>query len=141
MAGLMDIVGGILKPLTDVIEHFSADATVKAQLAAAAYQSQIMLGGKMLDYETQLLQAQQASIVAEASGGNFLQRSWRPILMLTFGGLIVARWLGWTAPNITPDEMLELWGIVKIGLGGYVVGRSVEKIAPSIVQTIKATRS
>jgi hypothetical protein len=30
-----------------------------------------------------------------------------------------------------------LWEIVKIGLGGYVVGRSVEKVAPQIVAALK----
>jgi hypothetical protein len=57
--------------------------------------------------------------------------------MLTFGGLIVARWFGWAAPNLTEAEYLKLWSIVEVGIGGYVVGRSVEKIAPSIAQVFK----
>lgn len=75
-------------------------------------------------------------IVAEASG-NVLQRSWRPLLMLTFGGLIVARWFGWSAPNLQPDEYAHLWNIVELGIGGYVIGRSVEKTAPAIVEALK----
>lgn len=75
-------------------------------------------------------------IVAEASG-NWLQASWRPIMMLTFGGLIVARWFGFAAPNLAEAEYLELWGIVKLGIGGYVIGRSAEKIAPTIADAIK----
>jgi hypothetical protein len=56
--------------------------------------------------------------------------------MLTFGGLIVARWLGWSAPGISDAEVLKLWDIVQLGLGGYVIGRSAEKIAPSIAKAI-----
>jgi hypothetical protein len=41
---------------------------------------------------------------------------------------VVAKWLGWTAPGITPDQELALLDIIKVGLGGYVVGRSGEKI-------------
>jgi len=52
--------------------------------------------------------------------------------MLTFGGLIVARWLGFSAPGISEAEILKLWSIVELGLGGYVIGRSAEKIIPSI---------
>jgi len=75
-------------------------------------------------------------VKTEAQGGGFLQRNWRPILMLVFGGLIVARWLGWAAPNLNEAEYLKLWDIVQFGLGGYVVGRSVEKIAPTIADAI-----
>jgi len=75
-------------------------------------------------------------IVAEASG-NWLQRSWRPLLMLTFGGLIVARWFGWSAPNLSESEYTHLWDIVELGIGGYVIGRSVEKTAPAIAEALK----
>lgn len=82
------------------------------------------------------LNAAVSVIVAEASG-NTLQRSWRPLLMLTFGGLVVARWFGFTAPNLAESEYLALWDIVKLGIGGYVVGRSVEKTAPAILEALK----
>ena len=82
------------------------------------------------------LQAAVGIIVAEASG-NWLQRSWRPLMMLTFTALIVARWLGWTAPNLAPSEYEHLWSIVQLGIGGYVIGRSVEKIAPAVLTAMK----
>lgn len=76
-------------------------------------------------------------VKAEAASSHWLAANWRPILMLTFGGLIVARWFGWAAPNLSEAEYLKLWSIVEFGLGGYVVGRSVEKIAPSVAEAIK----
>ena len=80
----------------------------------------------------------QAQIVqAEAASSNWLASSWRPITMLTFVGLIVARWFGWAAPNLADAEYLKLWDIVQLGLGGYVIGRSVEKVVPSIADAIK----
>ena len=69
---------------------------------------------------------------AEAQSEHWLAACWRPILMLTFGALIVARWLGYSAPGISESEILALWGIVQLGLGGYVIGRSAEKIVPSV---------
>ena len=82
--------------------------------------------------------AGQAEIVkAEAQSDHWLAACWRPILMLTFGGLIVARWLGFSAPNITEAEVLKLWDIVQLGLGGYVIGRSVEKVVPAIAGAMK----
>ncbi|WBA79568.1 3TM-type holin [Endozoicomonas sp. GU-1] len=67
-------------------------------------------------------------ITAEADGESWLQRNWRPVTMLTFTGLVAAHWLGWTAPGLAEDQVLALLEIVKIGLGGYVVGRSAEKV-------------
>ena len=80
----------------------------------------------------------QAQIVqAEAASSNWLASSWRPITMLTFVVLIVARWFGWAAPNLSEAEYLKLWDIVQLGLGGYVIGRSVEKIVPSVAGAMK----
>ena len=76
-------------------------------------------------------------VKTEAASENWLASSWRPILMLTFGALIVARWFGWAAPNLSEAEYLKLWSIVELGLGGYVIGRSVEKVAPSIAGALR----
>jgi len=76
-------------------------------------------------------------IKAEASSESWLAQSWRPILMLTFGALIVARWMGFAAPGISEGEILKLWDIVELGLGGYVIGRTAEKIVPQVVGALK----
>lgn len=81
--------------------------------------------------------AQTDIVKAEAASGHWLAACWRPITMLTFTALIVARWLGWAAPDLTEAEYIKLWDIVELGLGGYVVGRSVEKIAPTIASALK----
>jgi len=87
--------------------------------------------------QKELEQAAANIIKAEASSTNWLASSWRPIVMLTFAGLIVARWFGWAAPNLSEAEYLKLWSIVEFGLGGYVVGRSVEKISGPIADAIR----
>lgn len=140
MAGIADIVTGIFKPISDVIDHLTVSGDAKVALQKTVVEGQIAAAQAVTDYEKQLLAAQTSVINAEASQGNWLQRSWRPILMLVFGGLIVARWLGWAAPNLPAAEALELWGIVKIGLGGYVIGRSVEKTAPAVTKAIAAAK-
>ena len=95
---------------------------------------------------TMALLAQQGAVNAaaadivktEAQSEHWLAACWRPILMLTFGALIVARWLGWSAPNLSEAEVLKLWDIVQLGLGGYVIGRSAEKIVPQIASAMAA---
>jgi hypothetical protein len=82
--------------------------------------------------------AGRAEIVkTEAASEHWLAANWRPILMLTFGALIVARWFGWAAPNLSEAEYLKLWSIVELGIGGYVIGRSAEKVLPTIAAVLK----
>jgi len=40
-------------------------------------------------------------------------------------------------PNLVEAEVLKLWDIVEIGLGGYVIGRSAEKILPGLVEVVR----
>jgi len=102
----------------------------------AAAQAKLRLFELQQQNQLEELKAAVSVIVAEASG-NALQRNWRPILMLTFGGLVVARWLGYTAPGIGPDEYTHLWNIVELGIGGYVIGRTVEKTAATVAKRLR----
>lgn len=95
------------------------------------------LQAAVLERTSEIERAAAEVVKAEAQGQSWLQRTWRPVTMLVFVGLIVARWLGWSAPNLGEAEVLKLWDIVEIGLGGYVIGRSAEKVLPSIVETMK----
>ena len=49
--------------------------------------------------------------------------------MLTFAFLLVIRWTGISSFHIALELEMGLLEIVKLGLSGYVVGRSVEKTA------------
>jgi hypothetical protein len=72
--------------------------------------------------------ASAAKIVLAEAQGSWLQRNWRPLLMVTFSGLIMAHWFGFTAPDIPESVQNSLLDIVMVGVGGYVVGRSGEKM-------------
>jgi len=67
-------------------------------------------------------------ILAEAQGDSWLQRSWRPLMMVWFAILIGAHWLGFTPPNLSEIVIMKLLAIVQVGIGGYIIGRSGEKI-------------
>jgi hypothetical protein len=95
------------------------------------------LQAAVLERTSEIERAAAEVVKAEAQGQSWLQRTWRPITMLVFVALIVARWLGWSAPNLGEAEVLKLWDIVEIGLGGYVIGRSAEKVLPGIVGSLK----
>lgn len=61
--------------------------------------------------------------------------------MISFGLLIIARWFGLTSPSISETEALKLWEIVQWGIGGGVIGRSLEKTVPIIASTLAVKTS
>ena len=61
--------------------------------------------------------------------GNWLQKSWRPLVMLCFTFIIL---LGVFIPIPLLDDNSEFWNLLEIGLGGYVIGRGGEKMAAAI---------
>lgn len=120
---LAPILGQLVKSkFPDPAEAAKAEAELTAQLWQNAHQ----------------INAAAADIIkTEAQSQHWLAAIWRPVVMLVFTGLIVARWFGWAAPNLSEAEYLKLWSIVEFGLGGYVVGRSMEKVAPTIAGAFK----
>lgn len=129
----LNILGVIVKPITDLVDDLHTSDEEAAKIKQAVFETQTNAAMQILDYEKQLLDSQKSIIVAEAQGGSWLQRSWRPITMLTFLGLVVADSFGWLTNPLAP----EAWALLQIGLGGYVAGRSLEKIAPKITESFK----
>ena len=127
-----DIVAGIFKPVSDVIEHLTMSGEDKAKLQMTIVQGQIAAAQSTMDYEKQLLEGQQKVIEAEASSSNWLTSSWRPVTMLTFLGLVVCDSFGWLHSPLAP----QAWTLLQIGLGGYTIGRSLEKVAPHVANAI-----
>ena len=84
--------------------------------------------GKALEYEAKLLDSQGRIVEAEAKGQSWLQRNWRPITMITFLVLVVLDSFGVLAFRLSE----QAWLLLQIGLGGYVIGRSGEKIVSNI---------
>ena len=123
LPALMPILGDVIRR---IVPDGEAQAKVEAELSLALMQ------------RAQEIESAAASVVkAEAESEHWLTATWRPIVMLVLTSLIVARWLGYSAPGISEAEALKLWSIVEIGLGGYVIGRSAEKIAPVMAEAMK----
>ena len=57
--------------------------------------------------------------------------------MLAFVVAILAYWFGLTPEGVPEEAVMQMFALVKIGLGGYVVGRSAEKIVPGVLTAFK----
>lgn len=129
------IAATVLPFLKPLVEKLVARIPDPGERIAAEREARRMLA----DAETRMTEAARDVVAAEISGQSKLQRIWRPVAMLTFLGLIV--WIGVVAPVFglaeasvaalsgAPDR---LWTLITIGMGGYIGGRSVEKIAAAL---------
>lgn len=131
MKKIIDWLGGsVVKDLLEGLDNLFTSKEEKIQ--AENVIKQILLQ-KQLE-----LQKMQTDIIITEAKGNWLQRSWRPLLMLSFGFIVIyVKFIGPLFGLPIPELELEFWELLKIGIGGYVVGRSAEKIANNITITKK----
>ena len=124
----------ILAPIFgQIVGNLFPDPTEKAKAEAEVFR-------QLLAHQSEIESAAAKIINTEAASSHWLAANWRPLTMLVFVGLIVARWFGWAAPNLSEAEYLKLWSIVELGLGGYVIGRSAEKIVPAAAAALKGSK-
>ena len=126
MIGLGGITG-LFKTAGDIVDNLHTSDEERLSLKNAFVELQGSVIGDVLEYQKSLNDAQATIITAEAQGKSWIQRSWRPITMLTFVVIVLMRWFGLTV-DVPESVEVELMSLIKIGLGGYVAGRSVEKV-------------
>lgn len=126
----MDPLSAVLGIGGKLIDKLLPDPEQKAQAQIALLE--LAQKGELTE-----LTARAEIVKTEAASNHWLAANWRPIVMLVFAALIVARWLGWATPSLSEAEYLKLWSIVEFGLGGYVVGRSAEKIIPAAAAAMR----
>jgi hypothetical protein len=112
----------------------------KAKLEEGIQKFQSEITQKLMDYYENELTQKAEIIRAEAQSESWLTRNWRPITMLVFVAIIANNYILYPylklffskAPilDIPPD----MYDLLKIGLGGYVVGRSIEKAVKAYKQ-------
>lgn len=127
---LLSLIGSVFKPFAEMVDNVHTSKEEKLQIQQAMFEVQARLSSQAMDYETELLKGKAAIIMAEANGQSWIQRNWRPLTMLTFLVLVVCDSFGWLPFRLAG----EAWTLLQIGLGGYVVGRSVEKVAPQLLK-------
>jgi hypothetical protein len=125
--GIADFLKGLVSPITDLIGKAIPDKDLAAQLST-------QIEALLINADTSVVTQQAGVITAEAKSDSWLARNWRPMTMLTFVFIVANNFI--IAPyaqaifhqSVSLPTPPDLWELIKIGLGGYVVGRSGEKI-------------
>lgn len=122
------LIGKILESSLGIVDQLIPDKDLASKIKAGITQA-------VEDNTHKLDMAGADNVKAEAQGESWLQRNWRPILMLTivfiiFNNYVLVPYLALFTSKIVVLELPGgLWALLNVGVGGYVAGRSGEKIA------------
>jgi len=130
---VLSLIGQIFKPATELVDNLHTSTEEKLEKKAVLLQLQTDFLVQALEYEQEQLKRKTEIILAEVNSESWITRNWRPITMLTFLALVVLDQLGLLEFRLAP----EAWTLLQIGLGGYVVGRSVEKVVPATMDAFR----
>ena len=131
MLGVLSAIAGpVVKGIFNIIDQTVEDKDQAARIKAniASQQNELI--------QTELKGA--IDIILAEAKGNWLQKSWRPLLMVSVMAIVVNNYIlfpylsMWTEKVVVLELPGGLWTLLTTGVGGYVVGRSGEKIAQSI---------
>jgi len=124
-------IGGLIDGVTTTDDE---RLEKQVQMIALSNKLRIDLAG----LEAEFAEVQSRVIIAETQSQSMLARNWRPMTMLVFVGIIFFNYIispifSVEALTIVPD----MWALLKLGIGGYIGGRTVEKVAPQIVDALR----
>lgn len=141
MPSITELLGNplteIMKGASDIIGRFVADPDKKIAASQELAKLQMDFQSKVLQADVDWAKAQADVIKTEIQSDSWMGKNWRPILMLTFTYIILHTFV--LAPLFSLKSVLipdEMWTLLKIGMGGYIIGRSVEKIVPGVASAI-----
>jgi hypothetical protein len=130
MLPALKVIAPLAKVLFSTVDKAVLDKDLAEKLKA-------QLNTQLLQSGTEELKAA-ASIVEAEAKANWFAASWRPMLMYVLIFILVWNYIAgpiikvFTGAVITFELPGDVWTLLNIGLGGYVVGRSGESIARSL---------
>ncbi len=135
---ILELVTGLMKgPITQALDGFIKDTQIRHQLEGD-------LKVKLTNHLAEAVALQQAVVLAEVKSEHWLTRSWRPLLMLLMMAFLVLTGLVLPVGDLIVGRVIpfnphwqaiptQFWEFLTIGMGGYIGGRSLEKIAGQVV--------
>jgi len=106
--------------ILSVIDKEIQDETLKKKL-----KERIKL--KLEEIKIELLKCGLALRLVEHS---WLQKNWRPLTVVMLTGMVVCNYVLCPLLGLAPVEIpSEVFRVIEIGLGAYVVGRTIEKVS------------
>lgn len=132
--GIFKAIGDALGSIFGGVDELITSDEERGQVRARIIESIAPLLDKSLEFERELLNARSRIIEAEVASKSFLASNWRPFSMLVLLAFVIVSTI---LQRPIPED---LWTLFQIGFGGYIGGRTVEKVAPSLVSAIRESK-
>lgn len=138
--GLFSAITSWFDPVTDLVDELHTSAEEKAEFKIKLQALQLEHRLAAMNHIQELTKTQADVLLAEINGKSAMQRNWRPTLMYVCIGIIANNFLfapymqaifGWSVMLVLPTE---LWALMTLGVGGYIGGRTFEKITETKTQ-------
>lgn len=136
--GVSELLKGAGSLAKDIRTAITGEVSIPPELKTQIDSKLIELEGKLSEADTKLAEYQSNIIVAEAQSQSWLARNWRPILMLTIVAIVANNYIIYPYLSMFTSKAVilslpdHLYSLMKIGVGGYIVGRSAEQIAKNV---------
>jgi len=126
-------LGLVQGPLAKILDAYVSDLELKRKLAAEIEQ-------QTLGYFTRSAELGAEVVLAETNSEHWLSRSWRPLLMLVLMGFLLLVGLVMPLADLIAGHRIAFeprwqslpdgfWQFLTVGAGGYIGGRTLEKVA------------
>lgn len=138
VALILNLVTGLMSgPISKALDAYVKDQELRRKLEAD-------LQGKLTEHLGKSEELGQAVVLAEIKSEDWLTRNWRPLVMLTLMGFIVFVGLVLPMLDVVVGRTVafnprwaalppQFWDFLSIGVGGYIGGRTLEKVAGQVI--------
>jgi hypothetical protein len=124
-------------PVNKILDLYVKDLELRRKLQAE-------LEGSLITHVGQSLELQQSLVLAEIQSERWLTATWRPLLMVLMMGFLVLVGLVLPLADLAAGKPIPwnprwsalpdgFWQFLSVGVGGYIGGRSLEKIATQVI--------
>ena len=123
---MIGLISSLLPVVSNVLDRVIPDKAAQAEAKA-------QIEAEMMKHSASIDKAAARVVVAEAKGESWLQRNWRPVTMMAFVVIIINNYIVFPwfmmfdIPAIHLDIPPDMWSLLQIGIGGYIVSRGAEK--------------
>jgi hypothetical protein len=128
---MLPLITALAPLVADIVKEAIPDADKRVEA-----ESKVRLA--LLENSQQLEASASQIILAEAKSEHWMAASWRPLLMMVITAIVAWNYLiGGIIEAIIGRDILiplpdEMWTLLTVGVGGYTIGRSGEKIAKNL---------
>jgi len=125
-------VSSIISPVRKIVDDVTTSDEERLKAKAKLDEIENAARAKFLKHVQNIISAQKEVLLAELKG-NWMQRSWRPLLMyvfilIIFNNFIVAPYVdAFAGTSVFLEFPTFFWQIMTVSIGGYIGARTYEK--------------